>query len=126
MTKCYDETLGEIGGHKAHELPHTHYKGRKRFVDEGFAVAGNAETSKLDVCVCVGTSCHVRGSQVLMEKIVGYVKQQGLEQDVQVKGTFCFEACDKGPTVRVGDTVINKCSLEMVTDEITKALKVIC
>ena len=27
----YKEYLGEIGGHKAHEILHTHYVGRPRF-----------------------------------------------------------------------------------------------
>ncbi len=31
VKSVYDEYLGEIGGHKAHELLHTHYEARKKF-----------------------------------------------------------------------------------------------
>ncbi len=31
VKKVYDEYLGEIGGHKAHEILHTHYVARKKF-----------------------------------------------------------------------------------------------
>ena len=32
--ELYSSVLGEVGGHKAHELLHTGYKNRKRIVDE--------------------------------------------------------------------------------------------
>lgn len=32
VTQCYRDTLGEIGGHKAHELLHTEYQNRKRIL----------------------------------------------------------------------------------------------
>ena len=31
VKKMYEEYLGEIGGHKAHELLHTHYKKREKY-----------------------------------------------------------------------------------------------
>ena len=31
LKKCYEEFLGEPGGHKAHEILHTSYVARKRF-----------------------------------------------------------------------------------------------
>ena len=31
VKKLYAEYLGEIGGHKAHELLHTHYTARKKY-----------------------------------------------------------------------------------------------
>lgn len=120
LQKCYQETLGEIGGHTAHELLHTHYHSRKRFEDDSFTVMEDSETNKLQVCVCVGTSCYVRGSQKLLEQVMQHVKDEKLGSAVDVRATFCFEACDKGPTVRVGQTVIHKCTLDDVRRQIKK------
>ena len=120
LQKCYRDTLGEIGGKTAHELLHTHYHSRKRFEDAGFSVSNNSAAKKLEVCVCVGTSCYVRGSQKLMEQTLELVKAEGLDDRVDVQATFCFEQCDRGPTVRIGKTVINKCSIEQIREELQK------
>lgn len=120
LQKCYQDTLGDVAGHTAHELLHTHYCSRKRFDDDSFTVMEGAAAAKLQVCVCVGTSCYVRGSQKLLEKIMQYVKDETLAGTVDVRATFCFEACDKGPTVRIGETVVNQCTLDDVKREIRK------
>jgi NADH-quinone oxidoreductase subunit G len=122
LQKCYNETLGDVGGHTAHELLHTHYHSRKRFDDDSFTVMEGGQSGKLQVCVCVGTSCYVRGSQKLLERIMQYVNQDNLADAVDVRATFCFEACDKGPTVRIGQSVIHKCALDDVKREIRKQM----
>ena len=120
LQKCYRETLGQIGGPTAHAWLHTKYKNRKRYEDAGFSVSDNGAPQKLQVCVCVGTSCYVRGSQKLMEQTLEYVKTAGLDDAVEVRATFCFEQCDRGPTVRIGQTVLNKCTIEQVRAELQK------
>jgi NADH-quinone oxidoreductase subunit G len=84
-----------------------------------------AGSDKLQVCVCVGTSCYVRGSQKLLERIMQHVKEERLDNTVDVRATFCFEACDKGPTVRIGETVIHKCTFDDVKREIRKQAAVV-
>lgn len=123
LHKCYQQDLGDIGGHKAHTLLHTHYNSRKRFDDEGFMISEDSHAERLQVSVCVGTSCYLRGSQKLLEEIMSHVKKNQLEHDVEVRATFCFEMCQHGPTVRVGQTVLNQCTAEAVSAEITAQLK---
>ncbi|NLK41121.1 MAG: 4Fe-4S binding protein [Planctomycetes bacterium] len=120
LQRCYQETLGSIGSKLAHELLHTHYQHRKRFDDAGFSVTDNGTDEKLPVSVCVGTSCYVRGSQKLLEQILSFVKENGLDDSVDVRATFCFEQCDRGPTVRIGRMVLNKCTFEQVRFELQK------
>lgn len=118
VQKCYRETLGEVGGHNAHALLHTKYKNRKRYEHAGFSVTDNGASQKCQVNVCVGTSCYVRGSQKLLEKLLEYVKTSGLDRSVEVRTSFCFEQCDRGPTVRVGQTILNRCTFEQVCAEL--------
>jgi NADH-quinone oxidoreductase subunit G len=125
LQKCYRETLGQIGGPTAHAWLHTKYHSRKRYEDAGFSLSGNGTPQKLQVCVCVGTSCYVRGSQKLLETVLDYVKTAGLDDAVDVRATFCFEQCDRGPTVRIGQTVINKCTFDQVRDELHRQIAVV-
>ena len=122
VAKCYETTLGEIGGHCAHELLHTGYKSRKRVVDEGFSVLEPGAAKTLEVSVCVGTSCYLRGSQQLLQKLVNHVKEHDLEGTVDVRATFCFEACDKGPSVKIGETCMHHCTFDMVRAELESQL----
>lgn len=112
VSECYKESLGEVGGDKAHKLLHTKYSSRKRIADSDIDLLSGRNEEKLEVKVCVGTSCMVRGSQELLHGLIGYIEDKGLQNAVDVKATFCFEACDRGPTISIGDTVIHKCTLE--------------
>jgi NADH-quinone oxidoreductase subunit G len=122
LARCYDSTLEGIGSHRAHELLHTGYSSRKRVMDEGFSVLDPSASRTLEINVCVGTGCYLRGSQRLLQQLVNYVRQQQLEGTVDVRATFCFEACDKGPNVRIGDIVMHRCTFEMVRAELDKQL----
>ena len=57
----------------------------------------------VDVSVCVGSSCHLRGSYQVIRRLQQLVAQHGLGDQVRLSGSFCLGACGKGVTVRVGD-----------------------
>lgn len=124
VQKCYQQMLGQAGSDMAHQLLHTHYQPRKRFADMEWSVGetnGNGQT-KLCVSVCTGTSCFVRGSQKLMQHLLEYVKDRNLDELVEVRATFCFEQCDRGPTVRIGRTVLNRCTYHHAISELERQL----
>lgn len=125
IIKCYKDELGEIGGEKAHELLHTGYQIRKRNVSEGFSLLGGSGETRLQVSVCVGTSCYLKGSQKLLQKIMNYIREKDLESMVDVRATFCFEKCDNGPNVKIGDKQIGKCNYDAVCAEIEEQLKAV-
>lgn len=124
INELYANSLGEVGGHRAHELLHTEYSFRKRTFDEGVTVhAAEADTVRpVEVSVCFGTSCFLRGSQKLMAGLLDYIREHDLGGGVDVKASFCFEQCDRGPTVKINDTVLEKCTLEKALDTLSKDL----
>jgi NADH-quinone oxidoreductase subunit G len=124
VQECYENTLGEVGGHKAHGLLHTNYKSRRRMQDAFLDLHNGNGKKRLTISVCVGTSCYVKGSQEILKKLVHYIEENGLSDMVNVKATFCFEKCDIGPTVTVDKKMINKATFEMVVNELEAALKV--
>jgi len=112
INEAYKECLGEIGGHKAHELLHTKYQNRKRLSDAGFTLVSGSEKDKIAVKVCVGTNCYLKGSQNILHTLIRDIQEKGLEEFVDVKATFCFENCMQAPNVQIGSELVGGCTLE--------------
>jgi len=117
ITELYEKVLGDVGSPKAHELLHTGYSSRKRIVDEDLSISSGVEKS-LDISVCFGTSCFLRGSQKLLRDILEYINVKALDDRVNVRASFCFEKCDKGPTIKVGSRIIEGCTTERAIEAI--------
>lgn len=60
----------------------------------------------LIVQVCVGSSCHLKGSQDIVELLQKAVEDNGLLDDVVLTGSFCIGRCNRvGVTVQVNDDI---------------------
>ena len=58
------------------------------------------------VQVCVGSSCHLKGSQDIVELLEKAVEEYKIEDDVVLSGSFCIGKCNRiGVTVQVNDDV---------------------
>jgi NADH:ubiquinone oxidoreductase subunit E len=59
----------------------------------------------LTIVICVGSSCHVRGSDDVAEIFERLTRERKLENQVQLIGAFCTDHCSMGVSVRLGDKV---------------------
>ena len=60
----------------------------------------------LIVQVCVGSSCHLKGSGEIVELLESAIKEHGIEDDVVLTGSFCIGKCNRvGVTVQVNDDI---------------------
>ncbi len=60
----------------------------------------------LIVQVCVGSSCHLKGSPEIVELLENAVSQHHIEDEVVLTGSFCIGKCNRvGVTVQVNDDV---------------------
>ena len=60
----------------------------------------------LIVQVCVGSSCHLKGSDAIVELIENAVKEYNIEDDVVLTGSFCIGKCNRtGVTVQINDDI---------------------
>ena len=58
------------------------------------------------VQVCVGSSCHSKGSEETVELFQKAVETHHLEQEITLVGSFCIGKCNRiGVTVQVDDDV---------------------
>jgi len=101
ITECYERFLGEIGGEKAHHLLHTNYQSRRRIADEILPLMQSQCEDKHKVNVCLGTNCFLKGSQEVLNGVLRHAEQNGLENRLDVRASFCFEKCETGPTVMI-------------------------
>ena len=60
----------------------------------------------LIVQVCVGSSCHLKGSAEIVALLESAVAEHHIEEDVVLSGSFCIGKCNRvGVTVQVNDEV---------------------
>jgi NADH:ubiquinone oxidoreductase subunit E len=56
--------------------------------------------------VCVGSSCHLKGSSEIVELLQKAVEQNHLEDEITLAGSFCIGKCNRvGVTLQVDDDV---------------------
>ena len=56
--------------------------------------------------ICVGSSCHLRGSQEIIELLQKAVEDHHLENEVTLAGSFCIGKCNRvGVTIQINDDI---------------------
>ena len=53
--------------------------------------------------VCVGSSCHLKGSYDVIEKLKEVIKRNGVEDVVDLQASFCLGHCSEGVTVKADE-----------------------
>lgn len=69
----------------------------------------------IKITVCIGSSCHIKGSRSVVEQLQQLIADKELGEKVELGGTFCMGNCQKGVCVSVNDT-IHSVTPESVTD----------
>ena len=57
----------------------------------------------LKITVCIGSSCHIKGSRQVVEQLKQLISENGLADKVELGGTFCMGNCQQGVCVTVGE-----------------------
>ncbi|MCR4402912.1 MAG: NADH-dependent [FeFe] hydrogenase, group A6 [Firmicutes bacterium] len=104
VAKLYEKHLGGPGSTAAHEALHTAYGPRRRIT--GDMRINGAAPGALDVSVCVGTGCYLRGSYDVIDTFTRLAEDDEFMGRVNLKATFCLEHCDRGVSIKVGDEII--------------------
>lgn len=67
----------------------------------------------MTVLVCVGSSCHLKGSYEIIELMKEAIKKNNLSEKVNLKATFCLGKCGvAGVSIKVEDEIITGVSKE--------------
>lgn len=61
----------------------------------------------MEIKICVGSSCHLRGSEEIVELLQKKIEEYSLHEKIVLMGSFCAEKCNRvGVTVTVDDEVV--------------------
>ncbi len=61
----------------------------------------------MKVTVCIGSSCHLKGSRTVVERLKELIEEKSLGDKVELAGTFCMGNCQKDVCVTVDDNVFS-------------------
>ena len=57
----------------------------------------------MKITVCIGSSCHVKGSRQVVERLQELISENKISDKVELGGTFCMGKCQQGVCVSVND-----------------------
>lgn len=58
----------------------------------------------MKITVCIGSSCHLKGSRQVVEELQSLITDNSLKEKVELAGTFCMGNCQNGVCVTVDDS----------------------
>lgn len=60
----------------------------------------------MTINVCVGSSCHLKGSYEIINLMKENLEKNGLTDKVELAAAFCLGKCTDGVTIKVNDEII--------------------
>lgn len=80
----------------------------------------------MKITVCIGSSCHIKGSRQVVEQLQYLISENGLKDKLELAGTFCMGKCQSGVNVTVDGecfSVSPDTTKEFFEKEVLKRLK---
>jgi NADH:ubiquinone oxidoreductase subunit E len=68
------------------------------------------------VTVCVGSSCHVKGAREIISRFESILVSEGLEGEVELRGSFCMDRCGEGINWEIDGEIVNSASVEQAVE----------
>lgn len=61
----------------------------------------------IKITVCIGSSCHIKGSRQIVEQLQYLIAKNNLGDKVELNGTFCMGKCQNGVCVKVNEELFS-------------------
>lgn len=74
---------------------------------------------KIEITICLGSSCFSRGNKETLRVIDEFLKENKLKQYVNFRGNHCFGLCEEGPVLKINEQILKHVDAERAV----KALK---
>lgn len=76
----------------------------------------------MKITVCIGSSCHLKGSRQVVEQLRELIGRERLGDRVELGGTFCMGRCQEGVCVTV-DGAFHSVTVDTVGDFFEQEVK---
>lgn len=73
--------------------------------------------------VCVGSSCHLKGSYAVVETLKRLIEEQGLQDKIELKASFCLGNCSNGVSMKVDDEFVQNANPENIEQIFNEQIK---
>jgi NADH:ubiquinone oxidoreductase subunit E len=60
----------------------------------------------IDLSVCVGSACHIKGSYNVINNFQQIIEEYNLSDKVELKAIFCLGHCTTGVSVKIDDSEV--------------------
>lgn len=71
-------------------------------------------TSKMNINICMGSSCFARGNMANLELIENIIRDNNLNADINLEGGRCYNKCASGPHIIVDGIYYTKITPEKI------------
>ena len=61
----------------------------------------------MKITVCIGSSCHIKGSRQVVETINRLIKENNLQDKIELGGTFCMGKCQQSVCVSMENEIFS-------------------
>lgn len=55
----------------------------------------------MEIKICIGSACHLKGSYDVIRKCQDYIKENELTEKIELKSAFCLGRCSEAVSVQV-------------------------
>ena len=59
----------------------------------------------MKITVCIGSSCHLKGSRLVVASLQKLIAENNVSDKVELGGTVCMGKCQQGVCVAIGDEI---------------------
>ncbi len=60
----------------------------------------------MNIYICVGSSCHIKGSYEIIQLMKEAITEHQLDNEVHLSAAFCLGRCTDGVSVKINDDII--------------------
>ena len=76
-----------------------------------------------EITICLGSSCFSRGNGKTLKIIENYLKNNNIRSEIFFHGELCTGNCEKGPIMKIDETLYEGVTPDNVTDILDEYFK---
>ena len=61
----------------------------------------------MTITICIGSSCHLKGSRTIIQKLEELITERQLNEKIELNGSFCMGECSNGVCVKINDELFS-------------------
>lgn len=68
----------------------------------------------MKIQICIGSSCHLKGSELIIAKLQELIKTHHLINEVELCGSFCLGHCAEGVSMVIDNEPIQNANIDNI------------